>query len=169
MARANDVKDRFRARLQDADARSNDFRRKLLEEGTRALEPVVDVLNLMAEVLNEEDNVHGSITGLEAKIDQDNFISLCAKLRGTDTEQKIKIKYGPELGGSNTISVSGLNQRYNERLVPGAAGAALGRSVGSDIHLDENRGTELAEVVREVVEDFYAAQIEQRSHFAAVQ
>ena len=85
MARANDVKDRFRARLQDADARSNDFRRKLLEEGTRALEPVVDVLNLMADVLNEEYNVHGSITGLEAKIDQDNFISLCAKLRGTDT------------------------------------------------------------------------------------
>jgi len=27
-------------------------------------------------------------------------------------------------------------------------------------------GDELAEVVREVVEDFYAAQIEQRSHFA---
>ncbi|RZK91498.1 MAG: hypothetical protein EOO66_11850, partial [Methylobacterium sp.] len=92
MTRANDVKDRFRARLQDADARSNDFRRKLLEEGNRALEPVVGVLSLMAEVLNEEDNVHGSITGLEAKIDQDNFISLCAKLRGTDTEQKIKIK-----------------------------------------------------------------------------
>ncbi len=35
MARANEVKDRFRARLQEADARSNDFRKKLLEEGAR--------------------------------------------------------------------------------------------------------------------------------------
>ncbi|MBE7247692.1 MAG: hypothetical protein INR63_22335 [Actinomycetospora chiangmaiensis] len=166
MPRAIDVKDRFRARLQEADARSNDFRKKLLEEGTRALQPVMGVLNLMAEVLNEEDNVHGSITGLEAKIDQDNFISLCAQLRGTDAEQKIKIKYGPELGGSNFISVSGLNQRYNERLMPGAASGSVGRTVGSDIQLDEHRGDELAEVVREVVEDFYAAQIEQRSHFA---
>jgi hypothetical protein len=86
MARADEVKDRFRARLQDADARSNAFRQKLLAEGSRALEPVVGVLNLMAEVLNEEDNVHGSITGLEARIDQDNFISLCAQLRGTDAE-----------------------------------------------------------------------------------
>jgi hypothetical protein len=167
MTRANEVKDRFRTRLATADARSNDFRKKLLDEGTRALEPVVGVLNLMAEVLNEEDNVHGSITGLEARIDQDNFISLCAQLRGTDSEQKIKIKYGPELGGSNYISVSGLNQRYNERLVPGAASCASGRTVGSDIHLDEDRGGELAEVVREVVEDFYAAQIEQRCHFAS--
>ncbi len=166
MARANDVKDRFRTRLQEADARSNDFRRKLLAEGARALEPVVGVLNLMAEVLDEADNVHGSITGLEARIDQDNFISLCAQLRGTDAEQKIKITYGPELGGSNFIAVSGLNQRYNERLVPGAARGASGRTVGSDIQLDENRGGELAEVVREVVEDFYAAQIAQRSQFA---
>ena len=46
MTRANEVKDRFRARLQEADARSNDFRKKLLEDGTRALEPVVGVLNL---------------------------------------------------------------------------------------------------------------------------
>ncbi|MET3413235.1 hypothetical protein [Methylobacterium sp. 1030] len=167
MARANEVKDRFRARLQAADERSNDFRRKLLEDGSRALQPVMGVLNLMAEVLNEEDNVHGSITGLEAKIDQDNFISLCAQLRGTESEQKIKIKYGPELGGSNYISVSGLNQRYNERLVPGAASCSIGRTVGSDIQLDEHRGDELAEVVRVVVEDFYAAQIEQRSHFAS--
>ena len=166
MARVNEVKDRFRARLQEADARSNDFRKKLLEDGARALEPVVGVLHLMAEVLNEEDNVHGSITGLEAKIDQDNFISLCAQLRGTEAEQKIKIKYGPELGGSNFISVSGLNQRYNERLMPGAGRCASGRTVGSDIQLDEHRGDELAEVVREVIEDFYAAQIEQRSHFA---
>jgi hypothetical protein len=52
MARANEIKDRFRARLQEADARSNDFRMKLLADGARALEPVVGVLNLMAEVLN---------------------------------------------------------------------------------------------------------------------
>jgi len=50
--------------------------------------------------------------------------------------------------------------------VPGAASCSIGRTVGSDIQLDEHRGDELAEVVREVVEDFYAAQIEQRSHFA---
>ena len=31
MTRANEVKDRFRARLQEADARSNDFRKKLLQ------------------------------------------------------------------------------------------------------------------------------------------
>ncbi|MDP4022694.1 hypothetical protein Q8W71_08675 [Methylobacterium sp. NEAU 140] len=168
MARSNEVKDRFRERLAAADARSNGFRQKLLEDGTRALRPVIEVLTLMAEVLNEEDNVHGSIHGIEPQIDQDNFIVLCAKMRGNETEQKIKIKYGPELGGSNTISVSGLNQRYNEQLVPGAGSVAhIGRVIGSDIHLDENRGAELAEVVRDVVEDFYAAQIEQRSHFAA--
>ena len=50
--------------------------------------------------------------------------------------------------------------------MPGAASCAVGRTVGSDIQLDEHRGDELAEVVREVIEDFYAAQIEQRSHFA---
>ena len=164
------VKDRFRERLQAADARTNDFRRRLLDDGNRALRPVVDVLTLLAEVLNEEDNVHGSITGLEAEIDQDNFVSLCAKLRSnTASEQKIKIKYGPELGGSNFISVSGLHQKYNERLIPGNGASHSGRSVGSDIHLDETRGEELAAVVREVVEDFYAAQIERRSHFAVLQ
>ncbi len=38
--------------------------------------------------------------------------------------------------------------------------------IGSDLHLDEDRGADLAEIVREVIEDFYVAQIEQRSHFA---
>ena len=167
MARDNEIKDRFRQRLQAADARSNSFRQKLLEDGTRALRPVIGILTLMAAVLDEEDNVHGSIAGIEPQIDHDNFVTLCAKLRGIEAEQKIKIKYGPELGGSNYISVCGLNQRYNERLVPGSgAGAHVGRTIGSDIHLHEGRGEDLAEVVRDVVEDFYAAQIEQRSHFA---
>ncbi len=163
----HEVKDRFRNRLAAADARSNGFRQKLLEDGTRALRPVIDVLNVMAEVLNEEDNLHGSITGIEPVIDGDNFVTLCAKLRGIECEQRIKIKYGPELGGTNYISVSGLNQRYNERLVPGASTSAhIGRVIGSDVHLDEHRGADLAEIVRDVIEDFYVAQIEQRSHFA---
>jgi hypothetical protein len=167
MTHAANIKDRFRTRLAAADARSNGFRQKLLEDGTRSLRPVIDVLNLMAEVLNEEDNVHGSIVGIEPVIDTDNFVTLCAKLRGIDCEQKIKIKYGPELGGTNYISVSGLHQRYNERLVPGAnASAHIGRVIGSDVHLDEHRGADLAEIVRDVIEDFYVAQIEQRSHFA---
>lgn len=167
MARFNEVKDRFRARLADADARSNGFRQKLLADGTRALQPVIDVLRVMAEVLNEEDNLHGSIVGIEPVIDTDNFVTLCAKLRGVEVEQKIKIKYGPELGGTNYISVSGLHARYNERLVPGSSASAhIGRVIGSDIHLDEHRGADLADVVRDVIEDFYVAQIEQRSHFA---
>lgn len=167
MAHFNEVKDRFRARLADADARSNGFRQKLLADGTRALKPVIDVLHVMAEVLNEEDNVHGSIVGIEPVIDTDNFVTLCAKLRGAETEQKIKIKYGPELGGTNYISVSGLHARYNERLVPGSSASAhIGRVIGSDIHLDEHRGTDLADVIRDLIEDFYVAQIEQRSHFA---
>jgi hypothetical protein len=167
MAYANDVKDRFRTRLAAADARSNGFRQKLLEDGSRALRPVIDVLSVMAEVLNEEDNIHGSITGIEPVIDSDNFVTLCAKLRGVECEQKIKIKYGPELGGTNYISVSGLNQRYNERLIPGTSTSAhIGRVIGSDVHLDEHRGADLAEIVRDVIEDFYVAQIEQRSHFA---
>ncbi len=88
-------------------------------------------------------------------------------MRGLECEQKIKIKYGPELGGTNYISVSGLHQRYNERLVPGSSTSTqFGRVIGSDLHLDEYRGTDLADVVRDVIEDFYVAQIEQRSHFA---
>jgi hypothetical protein len=167
MPHVNEIKDRFRNRLAAADARSNGFRQKLLEDGTRALRPVIDVLSVMADVLNEEDNIHGSITGIEPQIDSDNFVILCAKLRGLECEQKIKIKYGPELGGTNYISVSGLHQRYNERLVPGSsASTQFGRVIGSDLHLDEYRGTDLADVVRDVIEDFYVAQIEQRSHFA---
>lgn len=167
MAHLNEVKDRFRTRLAAADARSNGFRQKLLEDGTRALQPVIEVLRLMSEVLNEEDNVHGAISGIDPVIDTDNFVTLCAKLRGLETEQKIKIKYGPELGGTNYISVSGLHARYNERLVPGSSASAhIGRVIGSDIHLDEHRGNDLATVVRDVIEDFYVAQIEQRSHFA---
>ncbi len=167
MPHSTEVKDRFRTRLAAADARSNGFRQKLLDDGNRALQPVIEVLNLMAEVLNEEHNAHGSITGTELLIDTDNFVTLCAKLRGVDCEQKIKIKYGPELGGKNYISISGLHQRYNERLVPGSSASAhIGRVIGSDIHLDEHRGADLAEVVRDVIEDFYVAQIEQRSHFA---
>lgn len=165
------IKDRFRERLEAADARTSAFRRRLLDDGNRALQPVVEVLALLAEVLNEADNVHGSITGLKAEIDQDNFVSLCVKLRSHSTvEQTIKIKYGPELGLSNFISVSGLHQKYNERLSPGTGGTShSGRSVGSEIHLDEGRGADLAAVVREVVEDFYAAQIERRSHASVLQ
>jgi hypothetical protein len=167
MSHTTDIKDRFRSRLAAADARSNGFREKLLADGTRALRPVIDVLKVMAEVLNEEHNIHGSITGIEPTIDSDNFVTLCAKLRGVEGEQKIKIKYGPELGGTNYLSISGLHQRYNERLVPGAsASAQFGRVIGSDVHLDEHRGADLAEIVRDVIEDFYVAQIEQRSHFA---
>ncbi len=171
MLQGVEVKDRFRERLQAADARTNDFRKRLLDDGNRALRPVVAVLALLAEVLDEADNVHGSITGLETEIDQDNFVSLCARLRSrSGSEQKIKIKYGPELGGSNFIAVSGLHQTYNERLSPGTGGTShSGRSVGSDIHLDEGRGAELAAVVRDVVEDFYAAQIEGRSRSALLQ
>ncbi len=95
MPHTTEVKDRFRTRLAAADARSNGFRQKLLDDGTRALQPVIEVLNLMAEVLNEEHNAHGCITGTELLIDTDNFVTLCAKLRGVDSEQKIKIKYGP--------------------------------------------------------------------------
>ncbi len=51
--------------------------------------------------------------------------------------------------------------------MPGSSASAhIGRVIGSDIHLDEHRGADLAEVVRDVIEDFYVAQIEQRSHFA---
>lgn len=166
-----EIKERFRERLQAADARTNDFRRRLLDDGNRALRPVIEVLTSLAEVLDEADNVHGSITGLEAEIDQDNFVSLCVKLRSSSTaERKIRITYGPELGQSNFISVSGLHRTYNERLSPGTNGASQsGRSVGSEIHLDEGRGADLAAVVRDAVEDFYAAQIERRSHPPALQ
>ena len=171
MLQGVEIKDRFRERLHVADARTNHFRKQLLEDGNRALRPVVEVLTLLAEVLNEEDNVHGSITGFEPEIDQDNFVSLCAKLRSNfQSEQKIKIKYGPELGGSNFISVSGLHQTYNARLSPGTSESShSGRSIGSDVHLDADHGQDLAAVVREVVEDFYAAQIERRSRHNAIQ
>lgn len=157
-----DIKHRFHARLEAADARENGFRRKLLDEGTRALRPVIGVLTLMAEVLDERENAHGSITGLECEIDREDFVCLRATLRGTtNREHRIVIKFGPELGGRNLISVSGIGQKYGERLsgASGSAASSLGRSVGSDLQLDVHRAAELAEVVQEMVEEYFAGEI----------
>ncbi|WP_375465899.1 hypothetical protein [uncultured Methylobacterium sp.] len=178
MTTASEIKNRFHARLEASEARENDFRRKLLADGARALQPVLAVLTLMAEVLDERDNVHGSITGLDCEIDREGFVCLRASLRGaTDSERRIVIKYGPELGGRNLISVSGLGQNYAETLAKAhCAASSLGRSVGSDLQLDVARSQDLADVVREMVEAYFAGQAQhhvgaaaRRDTFAAMQ
>lgn len=179
MTNPSEIKTQFHARLEAADARESGFRQKLLDDGTRALQPVLGVLTLMAEVLDERENAHGSLTGLECEIDKEDFVCLRATLRGTtNPEQRIVIKFGPELGGRNLISVSGIGQKYGGRLSNGNGGAAssLERSVGSDLQLDVNRGADLAEVVREMVEDYFAGQaahhvppVESHARYAAIQ
>lgn len=163
MTNASEIKNRFHASLEASEARENGFRNNLLAEGVRALQPVLGVLTLMSEVLDERDNVHGSITGLDCVVDREDFVTLRAALHGTSTsEQRIVIKYGPELGGRNLISVSGIGQTSAEKLVAKAhcAAAGSGRSVGSDLQLDVARAEELAEVVREMVEAYFIGQVQ---------
>lgn len=178
MTNPSDIKTQFHARLEAADARESGFRHKLLDDGTRALQPVLGVLTLMAEVLDERENAHGSILGLACEIDGEDFVALRATLRGTtNPEQRIVIKFGPELGGRNLISVSGIGQKYGARLSNGGGGASsLGRSVGSDLQLDVHRGADLAEVVREMVEDYFTGQaahhvppVASHARYAAIQ
>ena len=58
--------------------------------------------------------------------------------------------------------VTGLGAGYDERLAALASngGPSLGRSVGSDLHVEADRGGDLAEVLREMVEDFFAGHSE---------
>ena len=152
MTNPSEIKNRFHARLEAADARETGFRRQLLDDGTRALRPVIAVLTLMAEVLDERENAHGSLTGLECEIDKEDFVCLRATLRG-------------------------IGQKYGERLSNGSgAASSLGRSVGSDLQLDVHRGADLAEVVREMVEEYFAGQaahhvppVESHARYAAIQ
>lgn len=161
MINPSEIKNHFHARLEASDARENDVRRKLLADGTRALQPVLAVLTLLSEVLDERDNAHGSIAGLECEIDREDFVRLRVGLHGaTGPEHRIVITYGPELGGRDLISVSGLGQPYAEKLAVKAhcAASSPGRSVGSDLQLDAGRGQELADVMREMVEAYFAGQ-----------
>ncbi|TXM67417.1 hypothetical protein FV222_18375 [Methylobacterium sp. WL103] len=160
MTNPSEIKNRFHASLEASEARENGFRSRLLAEGVRALQPVLGVLTLMSEVLDERDNVHGRIAGLDCAIDKEDFVTLRAVLSGTSQpEQRIVIKYGPELGGRNLISVSGIGQLYAEKLVAKThCAASLGRSVGSDLQLDLARADDLAEVVREMVEAYFVGQ-----------
>ncbi|UMY16196.1 hypothetical protein MMB17_15895 [Methylobacterium organophilum] len=165
-----EIKNRFRRRLQAADARKNQLRRKLLEDGTKALQPIISVLSLMAEVLDEDRNAAGTISGLTVDVDKEDFVCLTANLHNSaGSEHKIGIKYGPVLGGRNYICVSGLSKEYSEKLLPELKSAApsLGRSVGNEIHFEEERSGEIAEVVRDLVEDFYAGHVEPWSRPAA--
>lgn len=158
-----DIKNRFRARLRNADAQKNRLRARLLEEGTRALAPVTEALTLMAEVLEEDGVAHGRIVCPMPEVDRDDFVGFTAILRNAaDKEQRITVKYGPVLGGRNYIAVIGLGAEYDERLAALASNGApsLGRSVGNDIHVEADRGGDLAEVLREMVEDFFAGHAE---------
>ncbi|MEH3118583.1 MAG: hypothetical protein PGN25_13580 [Methylorubrum populi] len=158
-----DIKNRFRARLRAADARKNRVRARLLEDGARALAPVTEALSLMAEVLEEDGIEHGRIVCSAPEVDRDDFVGFTAGLHnGADQELRISVKYGPVLGGRNFIAVTGLGAEYNERLVALASSAApgLGRSVGNDVHVEADRGADLAEVLREMIEDFFAGHSE---------
>ncbi|WP_342151608.1 hypothetical protein [Methylorubrum sp. SB2] len=158
-----DIKNRFRARLRAADAQKNRLRARLLEEGTRALAPVTEALTLMAEVLQEDGVAHGRIDCPAPEVDRDDFVGFTAILRdAADKEQRVTVKYGPVLGGRNYIAVTGLSAGYDERLAALASNGApsLGRSVASDLHIEADRGADLAEVLREMVEDFFAGHVE---------
>ncbi len=158
-----DIKNRFRARLRAADAQKNRLRARLLEEGTRALLPVTEALTLMGEVLEEDGVAHGRIDCPAPEVDRDDFVGFTATLRdAADKEHRITVKYGPVLGGRNYIAVTGLGAGYDERLAALASngGPSLGRSVGSDLHVEADRGGDLAEVLREMVEDFFAGHAE---------
>lgn len=158
-----DIKNRFRARLRAADAQKHRIRARLLQEGARALAPVTEALGLMAEVLEEDGIEHGRIVCSAPEVDRDDFVGLTATLHnGADHEQRISVKYGPVLGGRNFIAVTGLGAEYSERLAALASSAApgLGRSVGNDVHVEADRGGDLAEVLREMVEDFFAGHAE---------
>jgi hypothetical protein len=96
-------------------------------------------------------------------VDRDDFVGFTATLHnGADQEHRITVKYGPVLGGRNFIAVTGLGAEYNERLLTLASNAApsLGRSVGNDVHVEADRGGDLAEIMREMVEDFFAGHSE---------
>ncbi|ACB80114.1 conserved hypothetical protein [Methylorubrum populi BJ001] len=158
-----DIKNRFRARLRAADAQKHRVRAKLLQDGTRALSPIIEALNLMAEVLEEDGIEHGRILCPAPEVDRDDFVGFTATLQnGVDQEHRITVKYGPVLGGRNFIAVTGLGAEYNERLLALATNAApsLGRSVGNDVHVEADRGGDLAEILREMVEDFFAGHSE---------
>lgn len=162
-----DIKNRFRARLRAADAQKNRVRAKLLQEGTRALAPIIEVLTMMAEVLEEDGIEHGRITCPAPEVDRDDFVGFTATLHsGTDQEHRITVKYGPVLGGRNFIAVTGLGAEYNERLVTATTNVSqsLGRSVGNDVHVEVDRGDDLAEILREMVEDFFAGHAEPPIH-----
>src|SRR6478735_1531058 len=99
MIAASEIKSRFRRRLHAADLRKDALRHKLIEEGTRALEPVIGVLAMMAEVLDEEGNAHGRIEGLGIEVDAEDLVCLHPVLRSAaGPEHKLTIKYGPVLG-----------------------------------------------------------------------
>ncbi|KAB1072753.1 hypothetical protein [Methylobacterium planeticum] len=163
MIAASEIKSRFRRRLHAADLRKDTLRQKLIEEGTRVLEPVIGVLAVMAEVLDEEGNAHGRIEGLSIEVDDEDLVCLHPALhRDAGPEHKLTIKYGPVLGGSNFLSVSGLGSKYAETLFPAPTNAisSLGRSVGNDLLLEEGRAGELADILRDLVEEFYAGEAE---------
>ena len=158
-----DIKNRFRARLRAADAQKNRVRAKLLEEGSRALAPLTEALTLMAEVLEEDGIGHGRIACPAPEVDRDDFVGFTATLRNAaEKELRIAVRYGPVLGGRNYIAVTGLGAEYADRLAAIASngGLSLGRSVGNDVHVEEGQGADLAEVLREVVEDFFAGHVE---------
>ena len=158
-----DIKNRFRARLRAADAQKNRVRARLLEEGTWALAPITEALTLMAEVLEEDGIAHGRIVCPAPEVDRDDFVGFTAILRNAaEKELRIAVRYGPVLGGRNYIAVTGLGAEYDERLAGLASGGgpSLGRSVGSEVHVEADRGGDLAEVLRDLIEDFFAGHAE---------
>lgn len=162
-----DIKNRFRARLRAADAQKHRVRAKLLQDGTRALAPIIEALTLLGEVLEEDGIAHGRIVCSAPEVDRDDFVGFTATLRnGADQEHRISVQYGPVLGGRNFIAATGLGAEYNERLIAVAANAApsLGRSVGNDVHVEADRGGDIAEILREMVEDFFAGHAEPPIH-----
>ena len=158
-----DTKNRFRARLRAADAQKHRIQAKLLQDGVRALAPITEALSLMAEVLEEDGIEHGRITCPAPEVDRDDFVGFTATLQNdAGQEHRITVKYGPVLGGRNFIAVNGLGAEYNERLLTLASNTTpgLGRCVGSDVHVEADRGGDLAEILREMVEDFFAGHSE---------
>ncbi|OHV15200.1 hypothetical protein BK022_20745 [Methylorubrum extorquens] len=158
-----DIKNRFRARLRAADAQKHRIQAKLLQDGVRALAPITEALSLMAEVLEEVGIEHGRITCPAPEVDRDDFVGFTATLQNdAGQEHRITVKYGPVLGGRNFIAVNGLGAEYNERLLTLASNTTpgLGRCVGSDVHVEADRGGDLAEILREMVEDFFAGHSE---------